>query len=140
MNKAGRIMVMALTVFFFTTLVSCSKNELDGNWEPMKWEAGYPGNPKSIVVPSEGGTYSLTCSNYHGPWLTQVTVDGSTIVISNEAGSFLHHVEHHWMIVDLTGNKLTIVVKPNNTGKDRKLRIGVSAGDVFDHIEVTQAK
>lgn len=32
MNKVGRIMVMALIVGLFTTLVSCSKNELDGNW------------------------------------------------------------------------------------------------------------
>lgn len=139
MNKVGRIMVMALIVGLFTTLVSCSKNELDGNWEPMKWEADYPGNPKSIDVPAEGGTYTLRCKNYQNPWLSNVSTEHTVIYAGLESQNF-HHIEHDWYNIMVEGNAYRIIIKPNTSGKVRKLLIHVTAGDIFDGIEVTQAK
>jgi len=109
MNKVGRIMVMALIVGFFTTLVSCSKNELDGNWEPMKWEADYPGNPKSIVVPAEGGTYTLRCKNYQNPWLSNVSTEHTVIYAGLESQNF-HHIEHDWYNIMVERNAYRIII------------------------------
>ena len=37
-------------------------------------------------------------------------------------------------------NAYHIIIKPNTSGKVRELLIHVTAGDIFDGIEVTQAK
>ena len=138
MNKVGRIMVMALIVGFFTTLVSCSENELDCNWEPMKWEADYPGNPKSIVVPAEGGTYKLVCTNYQTLRFANKTVDDSSVIYGEEVIST--GIMGRWYTAELTGNTLTITIKPNTTGKIRKVSFGVRAGDAVDRVKITQEK
>ena len=107
--------------------------------EPMKWEADYPGNPKSIVVPAEGGTYTLRCKNYQNPWLSNVSTGDIVIYAGLESQNF-HHIEHDWYNIMVERNAYRIIIKPNTSGNDRKLLIHVTAGDIFDGIEVTQAK
>ena len=79
MKRENRITLAALFLVIFTTLVSCNNEEIEGSWEPMKWEANYSGDPKSITVPAEGGTYTLICKNYQRPWLSHASTGDKII-------------------------------------------------------------
>ena len=139
MKRVNKITLAALFLVIFTTLVSCSNEEIEGSWEPMKWEANYSGDPKSITAPAEGGTYTLTCKNYQRPWLSHASTGDKTIYAGVKPQNF-YQISHDWFDIKVVENTYHILIKANKTGKARKLGIEVTAGDVFDHIEVTQAK
>ena len=45
-----------------------------------------------------------------------------------------------WYTAELTGNTLTITIKPNTTGKKRKVNFWFRADDAVDRVEITQEK
>ena len=45
-----------------------------------------------------------------------------------------------WYTAELTGNTLTITIKPNTTGKIRKIIFGIRADDAVDRVKITQEK
>ena len=118
----------ALLLMLLTTLFSCELNFEDGRWDPMKWTSNRPGDPRKITATAEGGTYQLKCTNYGGPWINNVTSQDTTIFGSSKEQDLAKE------------NTFYITLLPNTTGKERKLSIDVTAGDIFDHIEVTQNK
>ena len=105
----------------------------------MKWEANYSGDPKSITAPAEGGIYTLICKNYQRPWLSHAST-GDKIIYAGVKPQNFRQISHDWFDIKVVENTYHILIKANKTGKARKLGIEVTAGDVFDHIEVTQAK
>ena len=129
----------ALLLMLLTTIFSCELNSEDGRWDPMKWTSNRPGDPRKITATAEGGTYQLKCTNYGGPWINNVTSQDTTIFGSSKEQVF-RHIKYDWYDISAKENTFYITLLPNTTGKERKLFIDVTAGDIFDHIEVTQNK
>ncbi len=62
MNKLKNITFIALLLVLLTTLFSCSKDTVDElHRATFKWTTDYTGDPRTITVPAEGGTYKLLC-------------------------------------------------------------------------------
>ena len=139
MSKLKKSMFAALLLIVLITIFSCELNSEDGRWDPMKWTSNRPGDPRKITATAEGGTYHLKCTNYGGPWIDSVTSPDTTISGSSKEQDF-RHIKYDWYDVLAKENTFYITLLPNTTGKERKLSIDVTAGDIFDHIEVTQNK
>ena len=139
MSKFKKSTFVALLLIVLTTIFSCELNSEDGRWTPMKWTSDRHGDPRNITAAAEGGTYLLKCTNYGGPWISSVTSPDTTIYGFSKEQDF-HHILYDWYDVLAKGNTFYITLLPNTTGKERKLSIDVTAGDIFDHVVVTQNK
>ena len=139
MSNFKKSTFVALLLIVLTTIFSCELNSEDGRWTPMKWTSDRHGDPRNITAAAEGGTYLLKCTNYGGPWISSVTSPDTTIYGFSKEQDF-HHIQYDWYDVLAKGNTFYITLLPNTTGKERKLSIDVTAGDIFDHVVVTQNK
>jgi len=139
MNKLKNITFIALLLVLLTTLFSCSKNTDDDiNRTTFKWTSDDTGDPRNITVPAEGGTYKLVCTNYQTLRFANKTVDDSSVIYGEEVIST--GIMGRWYTAELTGNTLTITIKPNTTGKRRKINFWLRADDAVDRVEITQEK
>ena len=139
MNKFKNVTLAALLLIILTTIFSCRKNTDDDiNRTTFKWTSDYTGDPRNITVPAEGGTYKLVCANYQTLRFASKTVDDSSVIYGEEVIST--GIVGKWFTAELTGNTLTITIKPNTTGKIRKVSFGVRAGDAVDRVKITQEK
>ena len=140
MNKLKNVTFVALLLVLLTTQFSCSKNTIDDihrttfKW----WSSDYIGDPRNITVPVEGGTYKLVCTNYQTLRFANKTVDDSSVTSGEVVIST--GIVGRWYTAELTGNTLTITIKPNSTGKKRKINFWLRADDAVDRVEITQEK
>ena len=129
----------ALLLVILTTVFSCRKIiDDDIHRTTFKWSSDYIGDPRNITVPVEGGTYKLVCTNYQTLRFASRTVDDSSVIYGEEVIST--GILGKWFSAELTGNTLTITIKPNTTGKKRKVRFWLRADDAVDRVEITQEK
>ena len=139
MNKLKNITFIALLLVLLTTLFSCSKDTVDElHRATFKWTSDYTGDPRNITVPAEGGTYKLVCADYQTLRFANKTVDDSSVIYGEEVIST--GIMGRWYTAELTGNTLTITIKPNTTGKRRKINFWLRADDAVDRVEITQEK
>ena len=139
MNKLKNITFIALLLVLLTTLFSCSKDTVDElHRATFKWTTDYTGDPRNITVPAEGGTYKLVCADYQTLRFANKTVDDSSVIYGEEVIST--GIMGRWYTAELTGNTLTITIKPNTTGKRRKINFWLRADDAVDRVEITQEK
>ena len=139
MNKLKNIIFVALLLVLLTTQFSCSKNTFDDiHRTTFKWATDYTGDPRNITVPAEGGTYKLVCTNYQTLRFASMSVDDSSVTSGEVV--ILTGIVSEWSSATLTGNTLTITIKPNTTGKIRKLIFGIRADDAVDRVKITQEK
>ena len=129
----------ALLLVILTTVFSCRKIiDDDIHRTTFKWSSDYIGDPRNITVPVEGGTYKLVCTNYQTLRFANKTVDDSSVTSGEVVIST--GIVGRWYTAELTGNTLTITIKPNTTGKIRKLIFGIRADDAVDRVKITQEK
>lgn len=139
MNKLKNVTFATLLLVLLTTLFSCSKDTVDElHRATFKWTTDYTGDPRNITVPAEGGTYKLVCTNYQTLRFASMSVDDSSVT-SREV-VILTGIVSEWSSATLTGNTLTITIKPNSTGKKRKINFWLRADDAVDRVEITQEK
>lgn len=139
MNKLKNVTFIALLLVLLTTLFSCSKNTVDElHRTTFKWTSDYTGDPRNITVPAEGGTYKLVCTNYQTLRFASMSVDDSSVTSGEVV--ILTGIVSEWSSATLTGNTLTITIKPNSTGKKRKINFWLRADDAVDRVEITQEK
>jgi len=139
MNKLKNVTFIALLLVLLTTLFSCSKNTIDDiHRTTFKWTSDYTGDPRNITVPAEGGTYKLVCANYQTLRFASMSVDNSSVTSGEVV--ILTGIVGRWYTAELTGNTLTITIKPNTTGKRRKINFWLRADDAVDRVEITQEK
>ena len=139
MNKFKNVSFAALLLVILTTVFSCRKNTDDDiHRTTFKWSSDYIGDPRNITVPAEGGTYKLVCTNYQTLRFASRTVDDSSVIYGEEVIST--GILGKWFSAELTGNTLTITIKPNTTGKIRKISFGLKADDAVDRVKITQEK
>ena len=139
MNKLKIVTFVALLLGLLTTLFSCSKYTVDElHRATFKWTSDYTGDPRNITVPAEGGTYKLVCTNYQTLRFASMSVDDSSVTSGEVV--ILTGIVSEWSSATLTGNTLTITIKPNSTGKKRKINFWLRADDAVDRVEITQEK
>ena len=139
MNKLKNVTFATLLLFFLTTLFSCSKDTVDElHRATFKWTTDYTGDPRNITVPAEGGTYKLVCTNYQTLRFASMSVDDSSVTSGEVV--ILTGIVSEWSSAKLTGNTLTITIKPNTTGKKRKVNFWLRADDAVDRVKITQEK
>ena len=139
MNKLKIVTFVALLLGLLTTLFSCSKDTVDElHRATFKWTTDYTGDPRNITVPAEGGTYKLVCTNYQTLRFASMSVDDSSVTSGEVV--ILTGIVSEWSSATLTGNTLTITIKPNSTGKKRKINFWLRADDAVDRVEITQEK
>lgn len=139
MNKLKNVTFATLLLVLLTTLFSCSKDTVDElHRATFKWTTDYTGDPRNITVPAEGGTYKLVCTNYQTLRFASMSVDDSSVTSGEVV--ILTGIVSEWSSATLTGNTLTITIKPNSTGKKRKVNFWLRADDAVDRVEITQEK
>ena len=139
MSKLKNVTFVALLLVLLTTLFSCSKNTIDDiHRTTFKWTSDYTGDPRNITVPAEGGTYKLVCTNYQTLRFASMSVDDSSVTSGEVV--ILTGIVSEWSSATLTGNTLTITIKPNSTGKKRKINFWLRTDDAVDRVEITQEK
>ena len=139
MNKFKIVTFAALLLVLLTTQFSCSKNTIDDiHRTTFKWTTDYTGDPRNITVPAEGGTYKLVCADYQTLRFANMAAEESAAQYGDKVIST--GMVGRWYTAELTGNTLTITIKPNTTGKIRKLIFGIRADDAVDRVKITQEK
>ena len=139
MGKLKRGTFAALLFVLLSTIFSCNKyTDDDLHRVTMNWTSDYTGDPRNITVPAEGGTYKLVCANYQTLRFANKTVDDSSVIYGEEVIST--GIVGRWYTAELTGNTLTITIKPNTTGKKRKVNFWLRADDAVDRVEIIQEK
>ena len=139
MNKLKNVTFVALLLVLLTTLFSCSKDTVDElHRATFKWTTDYTGDPRNITVPAEGGTYKLVCADYQTLRFADMAAEESAAQYGDKVIST--GIAGRWYTAELTGNTLTITIKPNTTGKIRKLIFGIRADDAVDRVKITQEK
>ena len=139
MNKLKNVTFIALLLVLLTTLFSCSKNTIDDiHRTTFKWTSDYTGDPRNITVPAEGGTYKLVCADYQTLRFANMAAEESAAQYGDKVIST--GIVGRWYTAELTGNTLTITIKPNTTGKKRKVNFWLRAEDAVDRVEITQEK
>ena len=139
MGKLKRGTFAALLFVLLSTIFSCNKyTDDDLHRVTMNWTSDYTGDPRNITVPANGGTYKLVCTSYQTLRFASMTVDDSSTQYGEEVIST--GIMGRWYTAELTGNTLTITIKPNTTGKIRKLIFGIRADDAVDRVKITQEK
>ena len=139
MNKLKNVTFVALLLVLLTTQFSCSKNTIDDiHRTTFKWTSDYTGDPRNITVPAEGGTYKLVCTNYQTLRFASMSVDDSSVTSGEVV--ILTGIVSEWSSAKLTGNTLTITIKPNTTGKIRKISFWLRADDAIDRVKITHEK
>lgn len=134
------IMVAFLAI---SALAGCSGEELDGDWDLMKWKTEVKvGKGGYVEVPKAGGTYQWTCKNYHGFWLSgarETASDGSkkSFWIYGTESDF-NHLTTTWSTIKAEERVLTVTIAPNETDSTRILEVQVTAGDIFDQFNFRQ--
>ena len=139
MNKLKNVTFATLLLVLLTTLFSCSKDTVDElHRATFKWTTDYTGDPRNITVPAEGGTYKLVCADYQTLRFANMAAEESAAQYGDKVIST--GIMGRWYTAELTGNTLTITIKPNTTGKIRKLIFGIRADDAVDRVKITQEK
>ena len=129
----------ALLLVILTTVFSCRKiTDDDIHRTTFKWTSDYTGDQRNITVPVEGGTYKLVCADYQTLRFASRAVDNSSTQYGEEVIST--GIVGKWFSAELTGNTLTITIKPNTTGKIRKISFWLRADDAIDRVKITQEK
>lgn len=130
-------------------LTACN-NDKDGDWDPMNWEKNSYSTTKVdgkkyIQVPQQGGTYTFSCKNYEGFWLSSVDIITSGYGFTMEKhladGSFGANWNHHHMqsdgcSIDIEENSMTVHFDYSDA--HRVYTINVTAGDIFDSFRFIQ--
>ena len=139
MGKLKRGTFAALLFVLLSTIFSCNKyTDDDLHRVTMNWTSDYIGDPRNITVPANGGTYKLVCTSYPTLRFASMVVEESAAQYGEEVISTA--IVGKWSTAELTGNTLTITIKPNTTGKKRKVNFWLRADDAVDRVEITQEK
>ena len=135
MNKTICLLGVLLLAVAAVSFVSCVRERPEGAWHPMAWRTATPlSQGNRVEVPSRGGTYTFSCSNYSTIWMASAREDGVAIDRPGES----ERIVGRWSDVQVEGRTFTVVVAPNTTRQRRVLKLILTAGDIFDGFSFEQ--
>ena len=144
-GRVFSIMTCLLLAMVACTLASCSED--DGDWEEMKWDTSVKAGKDGVIsVGSEGGTYEFKCKNYN-PWLCSISqfedgMEGEVFDRNTDDNRYADqgmYIAGTWLTAKCSDSTLTVEIKPNESQKEHKMTVEVTAGDIFDSFVFRQA-
>lgn len=132
------------TIFYYLLIlfafVACNEEQEGGEQEPINPERN------EATIGAEGGTISIKTENIF--WLHHIVEyeDGvEKQSIFNELKSEEEPLDHRkvmsgdWYQVEEREKEVYFEIAPNETGKERALKVNITSGETFDDITVTQS-
>ena len=132
------------TIFYYLLIlfafVACNEEQEGGEQEPINPERN------EATIGAEGGTISIKTENIF--WLHHIVEyeDGvEKQSIFNELESEEEPLDHRkvmsgdWYQVEEREKEVYFEIAPNETGKERALKVNITSGETFDDITVTQS-
>ena len=133
-------LLLALLAVFSLLAITTSCEKTTWEWEPMQLvsDTNLKGQ-NTILVPAEGGTIHVTCTNYESfsVYEYSVTVDKQPFKDPNST-TISPFSSTPWLKSAVNKNVLTVVVEPNTTSKVRTTRFEITAGDVRTRLRFEQ--
>lgn len=116
------------------SVVSCTRK--DGDWDPIKTDC------REITIPPQGGSAVVTMKNYKGWWIYAIryAANGENRTIDGEEFEF-GKFKNEWceiIVPSESPNKLYVALKENDGREPRKIDVGMTVGDAFAGIMITQ--
>ena len=130
-----KILFITFLMGILFSLASCESTLPDGLWDPMKWKTSVKvqkdkNKNKYINVPTEGGTYVFHCKNYSNFWISGIDIKGKEVFDQNSDD--FKTCKGDWGSVECKSNILTVIVSPKSKEDCDTIKVGVTAGDIFD--------
>ena len=86
----------------------------------------------TILVPAEGGTIHVTCTNYESFSVYEYSVTVDKQPFKDPNSTTISPVSlTPWLKTTVNKNVMTVVFEPNTTSKVRTTRFEITAGDIF---------
>ena len=134
MLKKNLLLTLLAVFSLFTITTSCEKTE------PMHLvsDTNLKGQ-NTILVPAEGGTIHVTCTNYESFSISEYsfTVDKQAFKDPNST-AISPFSSTPWLKSAVNKNVLTVVFEPNTTSKVRITIFEFTAGDVRTRLRFEQ--
>ena len=138
MLKKNLLLTLLAVFSLLAITTSCEKTTRE--WEPMQLvsDTNLKGQ-NTILVPAEGGTIHVTCTNYESFWFSEnsVTVDGQPFKAPNSTTISPVSLTP-WLKTTVNKNVMTVVFEPNTTSKVRITIFEITAGDVRTRLRFEQ--
>ena len=138
MLKKNLLLTLLAVFSLLAITTSCEKTTWE--WEPMQLvsDTNLKGQ-NTILVPAEGGTIHVTCTNYESFWFSEnsVTVDGQPFKAPNSTTISPVSLSP-WLKTTVNKNVMTVVFEPNTTSKVRITIFEITAGDVRTRLRFEQ--
>ena len=132
---------LLLLAFAVISIVSCKKENNDGDWPPMKWEHSIPNFEKNkIKVDAKGGVFILKNTNYPAFYITGI-YDCNSLVNNfhpSEINKSTYEYIGRWFSINKNNDILEIEIQPKNSDVNRTLTIEVEFMDTFDKLYFEQ--
>ena len=103
-----------------SSLISCS--EVGEEWASMIFvsKEATIDDSGNISIPAKGGTYHIKCINYEQIDFNYNSLIEDDIEMDTEKSLPKYELNGNWTKVMLKGNILTVTIKPNDSGKERR--------------------
>lgn len=116
--------------------VACTCKGEDGDWDPIKTDC------REVTVSLQGGSAVVTMKNYKRWWISAIRyeTDGEKRTIAGEEFGF-EKFGNEWCEIAVPSENphtLYVALKENSGQKPRKIGIGMTVGDAFTGIDITQ--
>lgn len=132
------------------TLCSCNKDDKNftpvGDWEAMivsVENATFDASSKEdkvINVPSEGNHFTLKVTNYDDWWIQSINVKE---ISANKYKAIKvrdnRYITSDWIGVEVISNQAKCNISANTSTIPRIIKLEMTAGDVFETIDIVQA-
>ena len=138
-----------LVLIFILIFISSCDDDVDGNWEPMKWKYENVGEGIKIIKPngkdkdrvkysteievSQSGSVDIVCENYNSFWFEEYPN------MTNE-GDYQSRFNTDFCEMKIEGNTLHCEFFNINQQTSEEFRIVLTAGDIFYHFHINIQK
>lgn len=129
---------LLLAVSFLSN--ACSTEGRDGDWNSMEWKTTVLFDRNDEVrIPRGGGVYRMECTNYAQFWIYALIEndvlyrDGYPDALNSPV-----HITGKWSEAYIEKNAVTVKIAPNESGKQRRLELGLEVGDTFSRFKFIQ--
>lgn len=147
-------LLFAFTLVLIALCSSGCSNDIDGDWDVMKWKKEVPKKVKvngasCYHIPIQGRTCQFNCKNYSSFWISHVRILGTPAWKDWNVGDYIYPEKiNDFMIenqnisadgfkVSIQGNTMNVIFDENNSFT-KYIEVVVSAGDIFDTFRFVQ--
>jgi hypothetical protein len=130
-----KIFALIFAAGCFIGMISCSKNDKAGDWDDniglSTKSLEFDASADSAIVTTKGS----------GWWITDISVEDNMTYFFEEYYTKINNytIQLNCFKISRRGpNTIYIEMKDNLSGAERKVTLGLQAGDYFDRVVVTQ--